>query len=195
MILTKRGAYPWLFMLLNVAMTGYSLSSDTLQQDDPPVPHHTMPQLESGYEPTVARKVNAVLAADQQAVVAARVACRELAADRGFRHTFTTRTTYKSATLLSVHTSGYVFCGGANGSYIERARTFDLRSGNELDLADTLGVQHAELTALAVPRYSGGVACAKELHPRGADFERPVLYLTETGLAVHYLFLHGVSEG
>jgi hypothetical protein len=148
----------------------------------------------AGIAPNAARLINAALDKRRQAALAEAATCRDAAGASGSHYAITTAVTYNDAGLLSLRFEGDSFCGGANGTPLRGAATFDLRTGEPIDVAAHLKLERESLAALALPFYSGGADCAVVLQDRNLAPLGDV-FLTRDGLAVSYDVLVGAAEG
>lgn len=153
----------------------------------------------AGLDAAVLARINAVLDREREDAVHAREACRRTADGRPINYALDARETYNDNGLLSVRMVGEAFCGGANGTTLGSAHSFDLTSGAEIDVIAATGLDRATLFELARGRYAGEAACADVL----ADRSRPgnqepadvsAAYLDRAGIGTVLTFNSGASE-
>jgi hypothetical protein len=148
----------------------------------------------TGIDAGAARRIEAALERERARYRRWNGECRSLAAEADAEGAVEVEAiaAYNAHRLLSLRLEGLAFCGGANGSPIHDAMTFDLRTGERIDVAAATGLPRDELAALARPFYPAG-ECAEPLGlAGGADFK--TAYLDRGGLAVLYSFNSGATE-
>jgi len=147
-----------------------------------------------GLEPSVARPINAALDERRRAALAEAAECRAAVGPGGGHYSLTTAVAYNDDGLLSLRFEGDSFCGGANGTPLRGAATFDLRTGKAVDVAAQTTLGREALATLALPHYTGGEACAAVLRDRALAPLGDV-FLARDGLAVAYDVSIGAAEG
>jgi hypothetical protein len=149
----------------------------------------------SGIEAGAARRIEAAIEGERERYRRWNGECRRLAAEAEMEGAVEVEAiaAYNAHGLLSLRLEGLAYCGGANGTPIYDAMTFDLRSGERIDVAALTGLSGEQLAALARPFYPAG-ECSEPLGlAGGAEFK--TAYLDRGGLAILYSFGGGASEG
>lgn len=149
----------------------------------------------TGIASPVARRINLVLDRDRQAALAAAEQCRAGANGRPSSYMRKTNVTYNRNELLSLRFTGDAQCGGAHGSILTGARTFDLRNGVEIDIAKVTRTPLPALGRLAASGYRGNADCRTFLvnSARSNDVTARAAYLVPGGIGVLYDFNVGAS--
>ncbi len=109
--------------------------------------------------------------------------------------------TLKSAQLLSVYNSSYLYCGGAHPNFVGEGRTYDLSSGQVVPLAGKPSsiwpaLTPAALQKLYLARYprTGDAECKDAVRMNDTpDADSFQLYLTRSGLTLAPAFLPHVD--
>lgn len=84
----------------------------------------------SGIETAAADRINAALASIRESAVKSATECKATAGSTPFSYEFEAEPGYNADNVLSLRITGHAFCGGANGSTLVDARTFDLTTGD-----------------------------------------------------------------
>lgn len=152
-----------------------------------------------GLPEPVAARINAALDQERQEVVNGREACVRAAGAADKSHYALKAVPQRNGGgLLSFRMDGDAYCGGANGSTLTGAKSFDLTSGEEIDVIPLAGLTAEQLGELARPYYRGSTDCAA-LFEQSNDMNQLVTvsaaYPAEDGLGVVYSFNAGAAEG
>lgn len=149
----------------------------------------------TGIASPVARRINLVLDRDRQAAMDAAEQCRVVANRQPSSYTRKTNVTFNRNGLLSLHFTGDAQCGGAHGSILAGARTFDLSNGVEIDVAKVTGLALPALGRLAASGYRGNAGCRTFLVNRAGskDVTARAAYLVPGGIGVLYDFNVGAA--
>lgn len=148
----------------------------------------------TGLSPAAVERINAVLDRRREAAVAGRNACREIAQGRETRYSSRAEERYNRDGLLSFRITGEAFCGGANGTTIANALSFDLETGREIDIAGLIGPDLPQIAELGRSYYSGSEGCAALLRDQPKLAEPEALVIDSQGLGVIYAFNAGAAE-
>lgn len=148
----------------------------------------------SGLSPAAVERINGVLDRRREAAVVGRNECREIAQGRETRYTSRAEARYNRSGLLSFRITGDAFCGGANGTTIAGALTFDLETGSEIQIARSIGIGRPEIAEAGRSYYSGDADCARFLRDQPELTEPEALFIDSYGLGVIYAFNAGAAE-
>ena len=144
--------------------------------------------------PAAVDRINAVLDRRREAAVNGRNECREIAQGRELRYSSRADVRYNRNGLLSFRITGEAFCGGANGTTIADALTFDLATGREIKIAELIGLNRPQIAEAGRPYYSGSADCAAFLRDQRALAGLEALFIDSQGLGVIYAFNAGAAE-
>lgn len=152
-----------------------------------------------GLDAAISARINAVLDREREDAVNAREACTRTAEGRPINYALEARETYNDDGLLSVRMVGEAFCGGASGTTLGSAHSFDLTSGAEIDVIAATGLNRAALFELSRSRYTGEGACAELLTDRSRPGnEEPAdvsaAFVDRAGIGTVLTFGSGASE-
>lgn len=136
-------------------------------------------------------RVNARLADAQIEGALDALQCRSDAGARGGDWGQTVRVTYLSLRLLSLRTDTGYSCGGAHPDSFTEGETYDLRSGQPLDLAKALARELPDL-ARRKALTRADPECAEVLRGEGAA-ESAAVFLTRSGVLVQLNLPHVVA--
>jgi hypothetical protein len=149
----------------------------------------------AGIPTDAARRINQVLDRERLSAVRARKECRSSANGRDIHYDLAAEVRYNKDGLLSLRLIGDSFCGGANGTPLYGLRTFDLRTGLEVDVIDATGLAAEALGRMAQPYYSTGTEC-EAIIAEGSESARVMgAFLDAKGLAIVYRIMFGAGEG
>ena len=148
----------------------------------------------SGPPPAAVERMNAVLDRRREAAVTGRNECREIAQGRETRYSSRAEARYNRAGLLSFRITGDAFCGGANGTTIADTLTFDLETGNEIEVARLVGLGEPQIVEAGRSYYSGNPDCAAFLRDQPELAASKALFLDSHGLGVIYAFNAGAAD-
>jgi len=90
--------------------------------------------------------------------------------------------------------SGFAFCGGANGTVLEDARTFYTATGSEIDPIALSGIGRVDLAVVGRAYYSGEATCAELLRSDADAARLSHAFIAESGLGLVYEFSSGATE-
>ena len=148
----------------------------------------------TGLSTAAVKRINAVLDRRREAAVTERNECREIAQGRETRFSSRAEERYNRNSLLSFRITGEAFCGGANGTTIGDALSFDLAAGREIDIAGLMGPKLPQIAAVGRSYYSGSEGCAAFLRDQRKLAEPEALFIDRQGLGVIYAFNAGAAE-
>lgn len=148
----------------------------------------------TGLSPAAAERINAVLDRRHEAAVAARKECREIAQGRETRYSSRAEERYNRNGLLSFRITAEAFCGGASGTTIADAVSFDLKTGREIDIAGLINPKLPQIAERGHSYYSGSEGCALFLRDQREFAEPEALFIDSQGLGVIYAFNAGAAE-
>ncbi|SFP94047.1 hypothetical protein [Sphingomonas rubra] len=155
-------------------------------------PDISIPEV-GGIDAAAASRINAALATVRdQAAVSARE-CSQIAEGRPFSYGYAAQPTYNDKGVLSLRITGEAGCGGARGTMLTAAHTFDLSSGAEIDVVEASGRTPAALATLAAQEYEGGADCKTFVAGDGATLASA--FVTPRGVGVNYSVDAGAAEG
>ncbi len=145
-----------------------------------------------GIDSAAAARINATLATLRDRAVEAAKQCRASAGSMPFQYRYAAQPSYNDRGVLSLRITGEGQCGGAKGSTIVAAHTFDLATGADVNVVDASGKTPAELAALAVQGYAGAADCKTFLAGDQASLDSA--FVTDRGVGVNYAVNVGAAE-
>lgn len=148
----------------------------------------------TGFSSAAVDRINAVLDRRREAAVAGRNECRQIAQGRETLYSSRAEARYNRDGLLSFRITGDAFCGGANGTTIADALTFDLETGSEIEVARLIGLGQPQIGEAGRSYYSGNADCAAFLRDQRGLVEPKALFIDSKGLGVIYAFNAGAAE-
>ncbi len=95
---------------------------------------------------------------------------------------------------MSFRITADAFCGGANGTTIADALTFDLATGSEIEIARSIGLGRPQIAEAGRSYYSGNADCDAFLRDQPELAEPEALFLDSHGLGVIYPFNAGAAK-
>lgn len=144
----------------------------------------------------VVDRVNAVLERTRRIALADRRECASLATgnENEIDYEYVAEPRYNADGLLSFRVSGLASCGGANPTTLTGAITFDLATGERIDVAALSGSTRDELAELGRSHYTGEAQCAAFLRDNPAKARLDHAFIDREGLGLVYAFDAGAAE-
>lgn len=147
-----------------------------------------------GIAPAAAERINAVLDRRRSEAITGRDDCRRTSEGREINYASRAQERYNQDGLLSFHIVENAFCGGANGTTITGALTFDLATGGEIDVARSIGPDEKIIAQVARRHYAGEPACAAFLRDQPTLTRIDAMFVDRQGLGVVFAFNAGAAE-
>ncbi|WP_198045875.1 PdaC/SigV domain-containing protein [Novosphingobium aquimarinum] len=150
----------------------------------------------SGIETAAADRINTALTSIRQSAVKSATECKAAAGSNPFTYELSAEPGYNADNVLSLRMTGHSFCGGANGSTLVDARTFDLTTGEEIDVVKASGMSSSELLKASAKGYAGDGNCKDFVDSNiGTDqVEINSAFVTKDGIGVNYDINVGAAE-
>lgn len=148
----------------------------------------------AGIAPAAAGRINAVLDRRRREAITGRDDCRRTADGREINYSSRAQERYDQDGLLSFLIVENAFCGGANGTTITGALSFDLATGGEIDVARSIGSDEKAITEVARRHYTGEAACAAFLRDQPTLTRIDAMFVDRQGLGVVFAFNAGAAE-
>lgn len=142
----------------------------------------------------VVDRINAALDRERREATEGREDCLRRAEGRETSYALQAAERYNGNGLLSFHMSGYSFCGGARGSPMSGALTFDLRTGGELDVAALSGRNPEQLATLGRRYYAGHPDCKAFVRENPNLTRFAAAFVDRRGLGIVLAFDAGAAE-
>ena len=153
-----------------------------------------VPRVRLAGSPWAEQRINRVLDEVRLTALRERAQCLGEAPKGRAEYNFKASPTYNRAGKLSFRMEGFAFCGGANGTFLQGARSFDTANGGEIDALAGSGMSRAALEALGRGYYRGEPACYDALQSEQENATLAHGFLAEEGLGLLYAFSSGAAE-
>jgi hypothetical protein len=150
----------------------------------------------SGIDTAAADRINSALAEIRKSAVQSATECKDTAGSMPFTYKLEAEPTYNADNVLSLRMTGEVFCGGANGSTLVDARTFDLTTGDEIDVVKATGLSVPDLVKASAKGYAGDGTCKDFVDDSiGTDqLAFNSAFVTQDAIGVNYNINVGAAE-